>query len=182
LRAALALIVSALAFVVLAAPAAASSRVAYGVQDDAWLAAGSGDLSSRFAELQRLGTDVYRFTLRWDQVEKRDNVYDWTWSDSVIRGLRAHGIAPVVTIWGTPGWANGGQSPSHAPRSASALGAFAGAAAARYRGQVGYWVIWNEPNEIRWLRPVSARTYTRLLNAPMPPSSGRAPAPRWGVA
>jgi len=139
--------------------------VAYGVQDDAWLAAGSGDLSSRFAELQRLGTDVYRFTLRWDQVEKRENAYDWAWSDSVIRGLRAHGVAPVVTIWGTPAWANAGRSPSYAPRSASALGDFAGAAAKRYRGLVTHWVIWNEPNQVRWLRPASARTYTRMLNA-----------------
>jgi len=139
--------------------------VRYGIQDDAWLAAGSGDLPARLAELQRLGTDVYRFTLRWDQVEKRHNVYDWTWPDSVIRGLRAHGIAPVVTIWGTPGWANGRRGPSYAPRSASSLGAFAGAAAKRYRGLVGHWVIWNEPNQARWLRPTSARAYTRLLNA-----------------
>ena len=165
LRAALFLAASALTAVVLAAPAGASRGALYGVQDDAWLAAGSGDLSTRVTELKRLGVDVYRFTLRWDQVERRDNVYDWTWTDSVIRGLRAHGIAPVVTIWGTPGWANGGRGPSSAPRSPSALGAFAAAAAKRYRGQVAHWVVWNEPNQIRWLRPASPQTYTRLLNA-----------------
>ena len=158
-------IASVLALAVVAAPAHASRAVVYGVQDDAWLAAGGGDLSSRLTELKLLGVDVYRFTLRWDQVERRDNVYDWRWSDSVIRGLRAQGIAPVVTIWGTPRWANGGRGPSYAPRSPSALGAFAGAAARRYRAQVAHWVIWNEPNQARWLRPASARTYTRLLNA-----------------
>jgi hypothetical protein len=165
LRAAVPLILSVVTLAVLAGPAGASSGAVYGVQDDAWLAAGSGDLSGRFGELRRLGTDVYRFTLRWDQVERRDNVYDWAWTDSVVRGLRAHGIAPVVTIWGTPRWSNGGRGPSYAPRNPSALGAFAGAAAARYRGQVKHWVIWNEPNQIRWLRPVSVRTYTRMLNA-----------------
>jgi hypothetical protein len=71
-----------------------------------------------------------------------------------------------VTIWGTPGWANGSRDPSSAPRSPSSLGAFAGVAARRYRGQVAHWVIWNEPNQIRWLRPASAKTYTHLLNAP----------------
>jgi beta-glucosidase/6-phospho-beta-glucosidase/beta-galactosidase len=86
------------------------------------------------------------------------------WPDAVIRGLRAHGIAPVVTIWGTPAWANGGSGPSSAPRSSSLLGAFAGVAARRYRGQVADWVIWNEPNQVRWLRPASVKTYTQLLN------------------
>ena len=165
LRALLFLAASALTAVALATPAGASRGALYGVQDDAWLAAGGGDLSTRLTELRRLGVDVYRFTLRWDQVERRDNVYDWTWPDSVIRGLRAHGIKPVVTIWGTPSWANGGRGPSSAPRSPSALGAFAGVAARRYRSQVAHWVIWNEPNQVRWLRPASPQTYTRLLNA-----------------
>jgi hypothetical protein len=94
LRAAVLLTFAVLTPAVLAAPADASRSALYGVQDDAWLAAGSGDLSSRLTELQRLGVDVYRFTLRWDQVEKRDNAYDWTWPDSAVRGLRAHGTRP----------------------------------------------------------------------------------------
>jgi hypothetical protein len=83
----------------------------------------------------------------------------------VIRGLRAHGIAPVVTIWGSPRWANGGSSANYAPRSKWSLSGFAAAAAARYRSQVKMWTVWNEPNQRRWLRPTSALTYTRLLNA-----------------
>jgi hypothetical protein len=174
LRLALALIVSALALVVMPAPAEASRSVRYGIQDDAWLAAGAGDLSGRLSELRRLGVDVYRFTLRWDQVAQRrprtaadpnDGAYDWAWPDAVIRGLRAHGISPVVTIWGTPSWANGGRSASYAPRSPAALASFARAAATRYRAAARHWVIWNEPNQRRWLRPASALTYTRLLNA-----------------
>jgi hypothetical protein len=165
LRAALALIVSVLALVLLPASAEASRSAQFGVQDDAWLAAGPGDLSGRLAELRRLGTDVYRFTLRWDQVQKRKNARDWRWPDSVIRGLRAHGIAPVVTIWGTPRWANGGRGPNVAPRRTSSLAAFARVAATRYRAQVKHWVVWNEPNQTRWLQPVSARTYTGMLNA-----------------
>ena len=169
----LALIVSVLALVVLPAPAEASPYVRYGVQDDAWLAAGPGTLDGRLSELRSLGVQVYRFTLRWDQVAKRrpgkaanpsDPAYAWGWPDAVIRGLRAHGIAPVVTIWGTPRWANGGRTPNYAPRSKWALASFAKAAATRYRSQAKLWLIWNEPNQRRWLRPTSALTYTRLLN------------------
>jgi hypothetical protein len=163
-RPAFALLVSVLALVCMPAPAEASRYVRYGVQDDAWLAAGPGTLDERLAELRTLGVDVYRFTLRWDQVERRNNVYDWSWPDAVIYGLHAHGITPVVTIWGTPGWANSGRSPNYAPRSKWALAGFAKAAASRYRSQVRLWLIWNEPNQRRWLRPTSALTYTRLLN------------------
>jgi Glycosyl hydrolase catalytic core len=164
LRLALALLVSTFAAAGLPALADASPSVRYGVQDDAWLAAGPGDFYERLAELRELGVQVYRFTLRWDQIETKRGVYDWTWPDAVVGGLRANGIAPVLTIWGTPRWANGGRTPNYAPRSKWALASFAKAAATRYRAQARHWLIWNEPNQRRWLRPTSARTYTGLLN------------------
>ena len=98
-----------------AASADASRAVVYGVQDDAWLAAGDGDLSGRLTELQRLGVDVYRFTLRWDQVETRDNAYDWAWPRRGHPRAPAHGIAPVVTIWGTPGGRTAGEGRTSRP-------------------------------------------------------------------
>jgi hypothetical protein len=159
------------------APADASRYVRYGVQDDAWLAAGPGDFWSRLAELDRLGVDVYRFTLRWDRVARKrpenardpnDAAYDWSFPDAVVHGLRAHGIAPVVTIWGTPRWANGGRSANWAPTSKWSLASFAYAAARRYRAEVNEWLVWNEPNQQRWLRPTSPRTYTALLNVAYP--------------
>jgi hypothetical protein len=82
----------------------------------------------------------------------------------VLEALRQRGIAAVVTIWGTPRWANGGASPNWAPRNASDVERFARAAASRYRF-VRSWLVWNEPNQRRWLRPVSPTVYvTRLLN------------------
>jgi hypothetical protein len=164
MRFALALTVSALALACMPAPAEASRYVRYGVQDDAWLAAGAGDFHERLAELRELGVEVYRFTLRWDQVQPARGTFDWTWPDAVIQGLRANGIAPVVTIWGTPRWANGGRAPNFAPRSKWALAAFAKTAAARYRAQARHWLIWNEPNQRRWLRPTTPRAYVNLLN------------------
>ena len=49
--------------------ASASSRIQYGVQDDAWLLYGPPDSpAERVQTLQRLGVDVVRLTLRWDAV------------------------------------------------------------------------------------------------------------------
>jgi hypothetical protein len=169
----IALAVSALALVIAPADAEASRFVRFGVQDDAWLAAGPGDFWDRLAELDQLGVEVYRFTLRWDQIARKkpadgrdpnDPAYEWEFADAVIKGLRAHGIAPIVTVWGTPRWANGGRSANWAPKSKWWLASFAHAAAKRYRREVNHWTIWNEPNKPQWFRPVSARRYTKLLN------------------
>ncbi|HJS48735.1 MAG TPA: hypothetical protein VJ745_00295, partial [Gaiellaceae bacterium] len=112
-----------------AAPAAL-----YGVQDDAWLHHGPGKLNSRLAELDRLGVDVVRYTVRWDDVaatrpvtprDPRDRGYDWRKTDAVLRGLRRHGIEVVLTLYGTPSWANGGLSANWAPTSSQAFGDFA---------------------------------------------------------
>ena len=46
----------------------------------------------------------------------------------MLRGLRRHGIDPVVTLYGTPSWANGGRGPNWAPTSGRSFADFAYAA------------------------------------------------------
>lgn len=148
----------------IAAPAEASPNIRYGIQDDAWLLYGEGTLESRIETLDRLGVDLVRFMIDWSKVEARRGVRDWSGVDPVLNGLRAAGVRTVVTLYGTPRWANGGQSPNWAPASGSTFAAFAAAAAQRYIW-VKDWLIWNEPNQRRWLRPTTPRTYvTKLLN------------------
>jgi hypothetical protein len=152
------------ATLVLAAPAAASPYLQSGVQDDAWLRYGPGTLDGRVATLKQLGVEVVRYTLDWRELEPRRGSYDWRSSDKVLLALRASGIAPVVTLWGTPKWANGGRGPSWAPTSKWTFAAFAGEAAKRYPF-VSRWLVWNEPNKAPFLRPTSAKVYVqRLLN------------------
>jgi len=153
---------------------AASRDVAFGVADDAWLAHGPGTLESRLRELSKLGVEVVRFTVRWDQVAPRrpqdardpsDDAYDWAEIDGVFKGLRRHGIEPVVTLFGTPSWANGGRGPNWAPSSSQSFGSFAYAAGRRYPW-IRYWTIWNEPNRPAFLRPTTPKTYVNTLLNP----------------
>ncbi|HVM69796.1 MAG TPA: hypothetical protein VM204_08190, partial [Gaiellaceae bacterium] len=115
-----------------AAPAAASDRVQYGIQDDAWLLYGAGTVESRVATLDRLGVDLVRFTVDWSQVERVRGQYDWGRVDPVLSALRARGIRAVVTLYGTPRWANGGRSSNWAPSSGATFAAFAARVAKRY--------------------------------------------------
>src|SRR5687767_6625666 len=102
----------------------ASTGVRYGIQDDAWLEWGPGTLDQRLRALTRLGVPLVRFTLRWNEIaprrpkdatSPRDRAYDWRRSDRLLRGLRRHGLMPVLTLVGTQAWANGGRAPRFAP-------------------------------------------------------------------
>jgi len=156
-----------------ASPAAAAHGVQFGLTDDAWLLNGPGTLDGRVQQLTGLGVQVVRFTLNWNQIARTqpadptdpaDPAYNWTAADGVVDSLRAHGVGVVLQLLGTPSWANGGRGPNVAPTSAAAFGDFAEAAARRY-SWVKRWLIWNEPNQVRWLRPTSPLLYTiRLLN------------------
>jgi len=151
----------------LLAPSAASASpyVQYGVQDDAWLEYGPGTLAGRLNRLQSLGVDIVRVTLDWRATEPTRGTEDWSAIDPILQGLHARGIAVLLTLYGTPGWANGGRAESWAPSSGSSFAAFAAAVAKRYPF-VKKWEIWNEPNQRRWLRPTSAAVYTRVLLNP----------------
>ena len=103
------------AFLACSAPADASPFARYGLQDDAWLVYGPGTLDERVAELDRIGVDLVRFTINWHQVEKVRGKRSWGSADAVLESLSDHGIAPVVTLYGAPRWANLGRAPSRAP-------------------------------------------------------------------
>jgi len=159
---------------VLAVRVEASPYVRYGVQDDAWLLVGPGTLDERLTKLGTLGVELVRVNLRWNAIAPTrpelptnhvDPAYRWDEADVLLMGLRAHGIRPVVTLVGTPRWANGGRGPSWAPLAASSFANFAYAAATRYRF-VADWLIWNEPNQDWQLRPTTPRTYVRMLLNP----------------
>lgn len=170
------LMVVALAFAMATAGtprATAAPGIRFGLTDDAWLQDGPGTLSQRVATFSSLGVQVVRYTLNWNEIaasqptaasDPNDSAYNWTNADTVVDALRARGITVVLQLLGTPSWANGGLPANYAPTSSTSFAAFAGAAAHHYPW-VTHWLIWNEPNQARWLRPTSASVYTtRLLN------------------
>ena len=188
---ALALTCAALAgALVVAGALLAAPGLRVGVTDDAWLEFGPGTLDERVTSLKTIGAEVVRVTLDWNQIEAKQGTVDWARDGALLDALRDAGITPVVAIWGTPPWANGGAGPNVPPRSAATFAAFARAAAERFPW-VRRWIVWNEPNQRRWLLPPSPTLYvTRLLNPaasaiksviPRASVAGGATAPRGGT-
>ena len=162
------LLTALLGALLLPAASAASPYVKYGIQDDAWLEYGTGSdttVAQRAAQLKSMGVDIVRLTINWREVEPRRGVYDWSIPDAALNALHAQGIGALVTLWGTPAWANGGRPQNWAPTSKSTFAAFAHTAAERYPF-VHMWTIWNEPNQRISLRPTSPKTYVQQLLNP----------------
>ena len=88
---------------------------------------------------------------------------DWEESDLVSVGS-ARRIPAVVGIVGLLRWAKRGSDAQLGP-GASSFARFARTSPRRYRW-VNQWLIWNEPNQRRWLRPTDAGTYVRQLLNP----------------
>lgn len=108
-----------------------------------------------------------------------DKAYRFNDIDELVRNAQERDIEVLITIWGTPKWANGGQTPNFLPTKLSDLTAFSRAVASRYSGRfagypfVRYFSIWNESNLQLFLAPqfdaagnsVGPRNYARLAAA-----------------
>jgi hypothetical protein len=168
----LAALAAAAVMLLVPAVASASPKIRFGVQDDAYLSPGA-KLEANLDTLDRLGTNLVRFTVDWRQVAQKrprkaanpaDPAYDWSRVDPVLKGLRAHRIGVIVTLFGTPAWANRGRGATRIPISKWSLANFSVAVAKRYPW-VRMWEVWNEPNLRNFLNPNSPRLYVqRLLN------------------
>lgn len=100
-----------------------------------------------------------------------DQAYRFNDVDELVRNAQERDMEVLITIWGTPKWANGGKTPNFLPTRLADLTAFSRAVAARYSGRyagypfVRYFSIWNESN-------------LQLFLAPQFDAAGRSVAPR----
>lgn len=180
------LVVSLLA---LAAPtfAAAAPRMLVGFEDDPtfrW----SPDSSAELDKAAQANASIIRTTVTWAAIAPTrpahaakwdDPAYNFNDLDNLVRNAQERGIEVMITIWGTPKWANGGKTPNVPPTHVADLNRFAHAVADRYSGRhsglpyVGYYSIWNEPNLGIFLMPqfdkngkiISPRIYASLFKA-----------------
>src|SRR5712691_1802483 len=88
-----------------------------------------------------------------------DPTYRFDDLDELVRNAQRRGLEVLITIWGTPSWANDGRGPQYAPKDMSDLRDFAEALSSRYSGRyagypfVRFFGIWNESNLSTFLRP-----------------------------
>ena len=86
--------------------------------------------------------------------------------DELAAVSQLRGIKIVAVVTGAPQWASGSADPYVPPRDPADFGRFLNALAARERGHVTAWEIWNEPDEKEfWHGAVGPAAYAPLLKA-----------------
>lgn len=127
------------------------------------------------------GFDTVVQLFSWRQIEPTQGQYHWQYPDEVVQGAAYYGLNLVIRLDQHPAWAAAAPLTVNAPPDdPAAFAAFAGAVAARYRGRVLGYIIWNEPNlALEWGgRPPDPVGYAGLLRAAYPAIKAADPAAR----
>jgi len=181
------IVIACLAAAVLVPAAAAADRMWVGFQDDPMF---RWDPQRMEAMDRARSSDarIVRTVVDWSKIaadrpssatNSFDPAYNFQDVDDLVRNAQQRDMEVLITLWGTPKWANGGQAPQVAPKNMRDFQNFAQAVSSRYSGRfpgypyVRFFSIWNESNLGTFLRPqfdkqgriVSTRTYAKLAKA-----------------
>jgi hypothetical protein len=138
----------------------------------AWLDYTDAQRAAIFDSLQAAGVQWVRMDIGWSSLQEnaRGQFSQWYVSlvDKCVGMANARGIRVLGMLFRTPGWANAGQDVYVPPTDVSDYAWIANWAAARYRGKVQAWEIWNEPDPAQSFWQGSVVQYVRLLKAAYP--------------
>jgi hypothetical protein len=115
--------------------------------------------------VQDLGLTWIKQQVRWSYLEKDDDSYSWGEVDRIVDIAGQADLSVLLSVVDAPRWARGGQDGNGPPDDYQDFYDFMGVMAARYRGRVHAYEIWNEQNLSReWEgAALNAADYVTLL-------------------
>jgi hypothetical protein len=129
----------------------------------------------RIGEMKEMGARTGRQFICWCDLEPSPDNYDWRLLDMFMPEMKAHGIKPVLVVYGTPAWARGNAGNSLRPPLPEYDDRWANIftqIARRYGHDLRAVEVWNEPNLNEWYDPVeqggsgaNPGRYAQLLQA-----------------
>jgi polysaccharide biosynthesis protein PslG len=154
------------------APAVPSGGAAFGTQFHCtWAAWSNADRIATLDKLQAAGVRWVRIDVGWYGIEDTHKGARNAWYvgmvDFCVDQARSRGMQVLLTLWLTPGWANGGRSEKVPPTNPQDYADFARWAASHWRGRVAAWEIWNEPDQ-RTFWDGTIEQYAALVRAAYP--------------
>ena len=102
----------------------------------------------------------------WRDIEPEKGNFDWSKTDFIVdTTLRYGDVHLIARLDFQPDWARSGCTDQGPPTNMQDYADYVGAVAHRYRGQIGAYQIWNEPNLAReWCdRTPSPEAYAEML-------------------
>ena len=123
------------------------------------------DANALTASAKDLGMSWVKVPVSWRKMEIAKGNIDSTSLDPQIDALSSNGVKVLLTVSSAPDWARTSNAESGPPTDFKDYANFIGALAARYKGKVQAYEVWDEPNLRRnWNgRPLSAASYVEML-------------------
>jgi hypothetical protein len=142
-----------------AAPSASAQNLHYGMNTRV-LTAPMAD------KMTELGAGVVRLAFGWDVIEPNcKGCYAWETTDAWRdEAKRTHRMI-FASLAYAPAWANGGQPYRYPPLNYQDWYDFVFATVSRYRDDIVFWGVWNEPNLDEYLQGADPRVYRSLAIA-----------------
>ena len=182
------LIAAVLAAAVLAPIAASADRMWVGFHDDPILRYDTDRQNAMEAATVTNNASVVRSLVTWADIaptkpQNATNPFDAAYRfedlDDFVRNAQKDNAEVLLTLWGTPKWANGNKEKKFLPKKVADFQNFARAVATRYSGRIAgypfvrFYGIWNESNLGQFLSPqfnakgkiVSPAAYAKLAAA-----------------
>lgn len=159
-----------------------ASASTVGISDSDIYGMSPEDVNRTFDLMTATGVRTVRVMMPWAGMEPSPGQYDFGQVDMIVDAANARGMSVLGTLVSSPGWAvePGLPAISSPPASAASYGDFAGAAASHFRGRVGAYEIWNEPNAaMSWTsgpQGPEPAVYAGLLKAAYPKIKGADPS------
>lgn len=126
----------------------------------------SARIREDFDVIAATGATLFRFGIGWDAIEEAPDQYDYRFWDELVDIAARRRIKLIPYIAYTPSWIASGATDAwrRPPRDLDRFARFLGVTAARYKGRISAWELWNEPdNDAYWTG--SAEEYARLVKA-----------------
>jgi hypothetical protein len=138
----------------------------YGIQAHMW----DAHMEPIVAAVQRLGFNWVKQQTPWSIMEPEKGNYQWGSTDTIADALTANGLNPLFSVVKAPEWARPPTTNftvEGPPADPQDFANFLGAMAARYKGKVKAYEVWNEQNlHYEWgneeLDPVRYMTLLKL--------------------
>lgn len=144
-------------------PAAASAQSPYGILlNEIDHTTPRAEIAARMDIARQANAGWIRLDFYWYSVEWTRGAFNWTYFDTLVQEADARGLSIIATLGWPARWAVTDGVAYYGVPEMAAWERFVSQAAARYRGWVGIWEIWNEPDKPYYWRGTPAK-YAELL-------------------
>jgi hypothetical protein len=124
------------------------------------------EVDNAIALLKDLGVSTIRVDFSWENIERKQGVYDFKRLDYIISVCQKNNIGILGVIGYSPSWI--GKQWNEPPSDIKPLLKFITVAVKRYP-YIKYWEFWNEPDSQTYWQPQDdMKTYVSLLKAVYP--------------